>query len=139
MPSLFLLLGRWSFCCSSPHFRGTEVVMLIFLNNTCGWIFYILFYYKDNLLVYCFSTFSLSKNQRVQLYQGFFSSRTRNLVSNSGCLVNPGLSLSGFTHKKFSRKKTWNLGGFAKCLNNRDCKMNLDYSLSHNAFDRILN
>ena len=27
MPSLFLLLGRWSFCCSSPHFRGTEVVM----------------------------------------------------------------------------------------------------------------
>ena len=27
MPSLFLLLGRWSFCCSSPHFRGSEVVM----------------------------------------------------------------------------------------------------------------
>ena len=28
MPSLFLLLGRWSFCCSSPHIRGSEVVML---------------------------------------------------------------------------------------------------------------
>ena len=27
MPSLFLLLGRWSFCCSSPHFTGSEVVM----------------------------------------------------------------------------------------------------------------
>ena len=29
MPSLFLLLGRWSFCCSSPHFRGNEVVMVL--------------------------------------------------------------------------------------------------------------
>ena len=28
MPSLFFLLGRWSFCCSSPHFRGSEVVMV---------------------------------------------------------------------------------------------------------------
>ena len=27
MPSLFLLLGRWSFCCSSQHLRGNEVVM----------------------------------------------------------------------------------------------------------------
>ena len=27
MPSLFLLSERWSICCSSPHFRGTEVVM----------------------------------------------------------------------------------------------------------------
>ena len=32
MPSLFLLLGRWSFCCSSPHFRGSEVVMTNFID-----------------------------------------------------------------------------------------------------------
>ena len=28
MPILFLLLGRWSFCSSSQHLRGNEVVMI---------------------------------------------------------------------------------------------------------------
>ena len=29
MPTLFLLMGKWSFCFSTPHFRGSEVVMII--------------------------------------------------------------------------------------------------------------
>ena len=29
VPTLFLLLGKWSFCFSTPHFRGSEVVMII--------------------------------------------------------------------------------------------------------------
>ena len=40
VPNCFLLLGRWSFCYSTSHFSGSEVVMYTWITLAALWKYF---------------------------------------------------------------------------------------------------